>query len=340
MNLGQVSVIIRSHQISRLPLLDEALFSLSTQTYPHLQIIIVTQDTSSETLHKITQKIKQHPFSNPEIHRVISFSPSGTQGPNSQDGRAQALNLGLEAAQGEYIAFLDDDDIAYPQCYEVLIHRIQKSGLPVAVGGCRAAFQRTQGLPEKDPPYFTHKRPYLQSPKNQWDLFVENFIPIHSFLIRRTQIDPKLLNFTPGMKCFEDYEVLLKLASNYLFDWGALYQPLVEYRIRDDGSNTIPTDEKNIQLQMEWNQAKMTIQQLKNELKVQIPAHELQAILQERDQLKKERGYLTFRIAAWVVRVTDAVPQFKSLVVRGFPWLGRKLWSLKRKIARLVRYND
>jgi len=48
------------------------------------------------------------------------------QTPNGGPGRAR--NLGVERATGEFLAFVDGDDMLPPHAYETLLHTLESSG--------------------------------------------------------------------------------------------------------------------------------------------------------------------------------------------------------------------
>lgn len=94
MQLPFVSVVIVTR--NRPEMVRQCLVGLRQQTYSPFEIIIVDGSSTSQT----EQVARQHPEA-----RYI-FLPDG------KDKMTQARNLGVEAARGVIIAFLDDDSIA------------------------------------------------------------------------------------------------------------------------------------------------------------------------------------------------------------------------------------
>lgn len=88
-----VSVIIPTH--NRAQLLVRAIRSVLAQTYRRLEIVVVDDASDDETSDVIRR------FGDGRIRYIRHDSPKGG---------AAARNSGIEAATGEYIAFLDDDD--------------------------------------------------------------------------------------------------------------------------------------------------------------------------------------------------------------------------------------
>jgi len=98
-----VSVIIRTKQ--RPHLLNDALISILNQTYKNLEVIVIEDG-------KATAENVINGFQNLRI----TYKSTGTT-----IGRCKAGNLGLSLSTGEYLCFLDDDDIFYPDHIEVLV---------------------------------------------------------------------------------------------------------------------------------------------------------------------------------------------------------------------------
>jgi teichuronic acid biosynthesis glycosyltransferase TuaG len=91
--LPKVSIIIPFYNC---PFVDQAIQSAVHQTYPNLEIIVVN-DGSISYADKIVPFMKKI--------RLIEKNNGGT---------ASALNIGIQHAVGDYIAWLSSDDLYYP----------------------------------------------------------------------------------------------------------------------------------------------------------------------------------------------------------------------------------
>lgn len=96
-----VSVILPAYNVE--PYLVETLQSLAKQSLKDLEVIIV-EDGSTDGTRQIVEKAEQ----NSEV-RVIYH--------NGNRGVATARNTGISVAKGQYIAFIDGDDLAHPDMY-------------------------------------------------------------------------------------------------------------------------------------------------------------------------------------------------------------------------------
>jgi len=99
MTLALVSCIVPAFNAERY--LREALDSIFAQTYPRLEVIVVDDGSTDQTGRVIAA------FGD----RIRSFWQSN-QGP------ATTRNFGLDAATGDFIAFLDADDLWHPEKLE------------------------------------------------------------------------------------------------------------------------------------------------------------------------------------------------------------------------------
>ena len=91
----KVSVIIPFY--NRIPLLLKSIDSVISQTHKNLEIILVN-DGSTEEISEVTKYIKRD-----KRIKLINLSEN--------KGAAAARNIGMDNATGEYIAFLDSDDL-------------------------------------------------------------------------------------------------------------------------------------------------------------------------------------------------------------------------------------
>jgi glycosyltransferase involved in cell wall biosynthesis len=105
-----VSVVIPSYNHSKF--IGRAIKSVLTQTYENFEIIIIDNHSEDDT-DKILKKIHDHRI------RVIKIYNKGII--------AASRNKGIKEAKGEWVAFLDSDDIWYPRKLEVLIDFAKKN---------------------------------------------------------------------------------------------------------------------------------------------------------------------------------------------------------------------
>jgi glycosyltransferase involved in cell wall biosynthesis len=225
-----LSVIVRFHQRERLNFLEEAIFSLALQNWSDLEPIIVLQNGNDELHRSISDMLDHQPWRVSPKYKIVNVQiPEGT------DGRSILLNRGIEAATGRYLSFLDDDDCVYHDGYTTLIRQLIGGERAVAVGGCR----RAQIGYESDH-WFTHKKDnFFAWGRTLADLFAENFVPIHSYVIDRARLGNSELKFDESFTLLEDYDFVLRLFAAHEPDFTLLDKPVCEYRIRLDGSNSI-----------------------------------------------------------------------------------------------------
>lgn len=105
----KVSVIIPFY--SNVKWLEQAIDSVLDQTYNNYEIIVIN-DGSKENVEPILQKYEDD----------VNYYYKENGGPSS------ARNLGIEKAKGDYIAFLDSDDLWLPQKLEVQLKKMIDSG--------------------------------------------------------------------------------------------------------------------------------------------------------------------------------------------------------------------
>ncbi len=106
----KVSVVIATH--NRANLIGEAVQSVLTQTLQGFEVLIV-DDFSSDDTPAVLAGLKR------TDDRIRIFRTKDNVGPGA------ARNLGITEAQGEYIAVLDDDDVAMPHRLETQVRVLE-----------------------------------------------------------------------------------------------------------------------------------------------------------------------------------------------------------------------
>jgi len=108
-----VSVIIPS--FNRFEFLRRAIKSVEAQTYNNYEIIVINDGSSDKKYHKknFSKEIKLINLSKNQ-KQIHGFGPGSIR------------NFGLDNAEGDFVAFLDDDDFWFPKKLEVQIHKMLK----------------------------------------------------------------------------------------------------------------------------------------------------------------------------------------------------------------------
>lgn len=232
-NNETLSVIMRCHSKERMDFLEEAIFSIAIQEYDDVEICVVIQNGDEEFSQNVEDIILNQPWRDEPKYIIcpVKFK-------DNKDRRSSLLNHGFENASGRFVAFLDDDDVIYHHGYKTLIETLLKIDnedlvkVAMAVGGCRVA--RTSR--EADYWHIFDKETPFTDGRSRYDLYRDNFIPIHSYVIDRKFVDAEDLFFDNDIVPLEDYDLLLRLATKYEFDFSNLDNFICEYRIHDSNS--------------------------------------------------------------------------------------------------------
>lgn len=215
-----VSVIIptwnRAHTIGA------AVKSVLNQTYSVLEIL-VCDDGSSDSTREVLENLKD------ERIRIIDGPRAGRP--------AVPRNRGIKAAKGEWIAFLDSDDMWEPNKLEKQFDLLYKSKCNAA---CTNAWRV---IPSKG-----KSGSYLQIEQQNISLPVllkTNYVICSSVLVRKSILDD-VGGFPEAerLKAIEDFALWLRVATKTEFAY--LPEPLISYT--DDAANSIRVDAKeNVQ---------------------------------------------------------------------------------------------
>ncbi len=180
-----ISVIVRSMDRATL---SEALDSIAMQTYDNVEVVLVNAKGGSHT--EFGEYCGRFPV------RIVN-----------QNGdpllRAPAANAGLDAARGEYLALLDDDDTLDPDHFSHLVEAIKKEGnAVVAYAGVRCV--------DRNDPERKVFRIFNEPFEGIAKLLSGNFIPTHAPLFPRHLL--KGARFDETMDAYEDWDFWLQVA--------------------------------------------------------------------------------------------------------------------------------
>ena len=229
--MGALDVVIRMHDPARLDELDRALFSAALSDHRPLTLLVVCQRFSPAELDAVDAVLAPLRTITPDVRLVVLNRPD----PEPRDARSALLNLGLAAATGRFLAFLDYDDVIYPEAYGTLIGELLETGTTIAFGGVVNAEVSRAGLV----PLTLGKRRIFHG-SGLVQLLHDNFCPLHSFVLDRSRIGPDTLLVDEALVGQEDYDLLLRICARHPASFRKKDVILGEYLFKDDGSNMNP----------------------------------------------------------------------------------------------------
>ena len=119
-----VSIITPSYNSAKF--IAETIQSVQNQTYQNWEMIIVDDGSSDETESVVISIIQND--NRIQFHKL-----------NQNSGPAVARNTGIEKASGDYMTFIDADDIWFPTFIENNIKTINETGIPFVFSSYRRA---------------------------------------------------------------------------------------------------------------------------------------------------------------------------------------------------------
>ncbi len=202
--MPKISVVIPAYNAAKT--IKETIQSVLNQTFTDLELIIINDGSQDATL-EIVERIPD-----PRI-RLFSY-------PNA--GPTVSRNRGILHAVGDYISFIDADDLWTPDKLESQFNALQTN--PQAA----VAYSWTNSIDERGK--LLRRGFYVQLNGDVYKtLLVINFLENGSNpLIRRTAL-VEMGGFEESLTHGEDWDMWLRLASSY--DFVAVPSPQVLYRI-------------------------------------------------------------------------------------------------------------
>ncbi|NKB34513.1 MAG: glycosyltransferase [Pseudomonadales bacterium] len=169
--------------------LTQALDSIASQTYSNIEVVLV---------NSARQDLSQFDIS--QINAIVI-------NPEQKLSRTQAANAGLEAANGTYLMFLDDDDWIAESHVEFLVAALESNQ------DCKAAYSSTvKTHADGSPTDYVFDRDY-----DPLLLMRDNYIPIHAVLFDE-EVIALGCRFDETFDIYEDWDFWLQLAQHTTFD--------------------------------------------------------------------------------------------------------------------------
>jgi GT2 family glycosyltransferase len=190
-----VSVITRTYK-GRLAWLRNSVASVLNQTYPNLELVVVEDgsDTAQAFIEEVARAV------GPTIKIIYKSIP--------KSGRSRAGNVGLSLANGEFLCFLDDDDLLFADHIEVLVSELLAH--PEAPAAYALSWEVETKVMSRDPLKYEevcHRTPKeFRRPFSRAILLHHNFIPIQAVVFRRELYD-RYGGFDESLDYLEDWNL-------------------------------------------------------------------------------------------------------------------------------------
>jgi glycosyltransferase involved in cell wall biosynthesis len=192
----RVSVVVPAFNAARF--IETAIQSIRAQRYQDFEVIVVDDRSEDDTIDRVERIVRTDP-------RVVLLRH------DTNSGRpAVARNTGIAAARGEFIAFLDADDVWNPwKLHDQVTVLSRQSDLVLVY----SMFRSIGDLRRSDIAYGVKPLPF-RAAVSRADLERENVIPCSSVVVRKDAIDAAGgFDVDPELAAVEDYDLWLRLSA-------------------------------------------------------------------------------------------------------------------------------
>lgn len=208
----KISVVMSTYNEEKQYLFD-AVKSILNQTFKDFEVIIINDNPQRTDLIKILDEINKWS----DKIKILNN--------DKNKGLAYSLNKGIRAANGEYIARMDADDIAVSDRLKKESNYLDNHpDIQIISGNCDYINSKNQTLGKKSPIPETNEQIY-------------KILPIGSDIIHPTVMMRKKSIINIGLyrnfPTAEDYDLWLRCLSNR-YKFKSLNEILIHYRIRDN----------------------------------------------------------------------------------------------------------
>ena len=166
-NAPRVSILIRT--VDRAAWLREALASCANQTYPNVEVVVI-EDGPERSRAIVDEFAARVPIRYRAMGRRV--------------GRARAGNAALAEATGQWLNFLDDDDVLFADHVETLVETLLETG---AAGAYGLAWETQTEVRDRERAQYVERR-HLTLHNQRFDrltLWHHNYLPIQAVMFHR-----------------------------------------------------------------------------------------------------------------------------------------------------------
>jgi glycosyltransferase involved in cell wall biosynthesis len=240
-NIPSVSVIINCYNSEKY--LAKTIESILNQTYDDFEVIIVDNCSTDKTKEIIDS------YDDKRINYYSTFKNLNL---------SEARNYALSKVRGNYIAFLDSDDIWIENKLSIQVKFLDDHP---EYGG---TFSNCYLIDERDKKIGVYKRTFKNSPYTFRELLKDYIVNIQTFIVRTKIIHENNLKFDNTLKLTEDIDLVLRISF-----YSQLYCQnnfLAKYRIHKN------QDSFNFKIDF-FDEEKYVIDSIFNDYKIDIKSY-------------------------------------------------------------------
>lgn len=192
---GLVSCIIPSFK--RTDTLRRAINSILSQTYKNLEILVVDDNLREDEYSKSLREIIKEYENDSRVKLIVQ---------EKHINGAEARNAGIRASNGEYVAFLDDDDEWLPEKLEHQLSYLEENPI---YDGCSTLYNeyKSKQIIHSCPPY-TPDNIFNKIFRREVAVFTSTVLVKKNCIVNSGMFDNKL-------KRHQDLQMLLRFTSKY-----------------------------------------------------------------------------------------------------------------------------
>lgn len=202
-----VSIIIPSYNYSGF--IIETLNSIKRQKYEHWEAIVVDDGSTDDTGALVLELAK--------VDRRIIYVYQENK------GLSAARNTGLKKSSGNYIQFLDADDLISEDKIQLQLEHFA-SDENLGISYCNTYYFINDNIKDRYRSLDLTQREWIIRLNNKsiveqlWELVNKNIMPVNSPLIKREVVE-KVGDFSTALTGLEDWEYWFKSAMHFKFGY-------------------------------------------------------------------------------------------------------------------------
>jgi glycosyltransferase involved in cell wall biosynthesis len=174
---------------------EEAIASIMAQTYRHWEILLIDDGSNDRSTKIALELVQQYP------HQITYQDHEG----HLNRGMSFSRNLGIDQAKGEYIAFLNADDIWLPQKLEQQVQILQRHpDVGMVYGPWQYWYSWIDETPNETVDILQPMGPILDQvippPQLMVPLLESRWVPIPSGILVRTDVTRQVGGFEDAFR--------------------------------------------------------------------------------------------------------------------------------------------